>query len=223
MNGIFKIFLFSAAVIFITGSCGVFRQEYEQLKTTSYLGQTDKKFTPSEYYVFTYRDMAVKEMERTGIPASISLAQGMLESGCGGSYLSRVARNHFGIKCHNDWTGERIYLNDDEENECFRKYACVEGAYRDHSDFLRSNPRYWKLFELDIYDYKGWAEGLKRAGYATSPDYDRLLISIIDKYQLHLYDRLADLDKIGLDDRDGTGTRSTEYLNSEESMPWLRD
>lgn len=195
MYCIFKIIFFSTAVIFIAGSCGVSRQEHEQLEKSLYTEQTSKILIQAESYIFVYGALAVKEMERTGIPASIKLAQGMLESGCGNSYLSKAARNHFGIKCHKDWSGQNIYRDDDEEKECFRKYVCVDTSYRDHSDFLKSNPRYQKLFKLNIYDYKGWAKELKRAGYATRGDYERLIISIIEKYQLHLYDRLADLDR----------------------------
>lgn len=195
MHGIFKTLLFSTAVIFIAGGCGISRQEHEQLEKSRYPSRTDKVLIPAESYIFVYGALAVREMERTGIPASIKLAQGMLESGCGNSYLSKAARNHFGIKCHKGWSGEKINRDDDEEKECFRKYVCVDTSYRDHSDFLKSNPRYQKLFELNVYDYRGWAKELKRAGYATRADYDRLLISIIDKYQLHLYDRLAAVDK----------------------------
>ncbi len=139
-------------------------------------------------YIDTYSDIVVKEMRRTGIPASIKMAQAILESGDGNSTLARRANNHFGIKCH-DWTGRRIYHDDDERNECFRRYRNAEESFRDHSDFLTGRSRYAGLFELDLYDYKAWAKGLRQAGYATNPQYDMLLIRIIEENQLYLLDR----------------------------------
>lgn len=132
--------------------------------------------------------MAVIEMQRTGIPASITLAQGMLESDYGRSYLARKVNNHFGIKCHSTWQGERAYKDDDRKNECFRSYNNVKDSYRDHSDFLVTGSRYKDLFRLSSTDYKGWAHGLKKAGYATDPDYASLLIRKIDEYGLHAFD-----------------------------------
>ena len=140
-----------------------------------------------EDYIGTYRDLAVEEMLRSGIPASITLAQGMLESDNGNSTLARRANNHFGIKCHG-WKGKRIIHDDDERNECFRKYKSVHESYADHTDFLMGSPRYSTLFELDQTDYRGWAEGLKKAGYATSRSYASLLIRIIEENDLHQYD-----------------------------------
>ncbi len=134
--------------------------------------------------------MAIREMERSGVPASITLAQGALESADGNSRLARNGNNHFGIKCHNDWNGKRIYEDDDAKNECFRKYTSVEESFRDHSDYLRTKSRYAFLFDLAITDYKGWARGLKKAGYATSPTYANALIKIIEQYNLHLYDKM---------------------------------
>lgn len=178
------------------------------LMGTSACGTTDRKAQPPgkepsasvsplpghEMYVLRYRDIAVEEMNRTGIPASIKLAQGILESGGGRSYLVRTGNNHFGVKCPGGWQGGGIRLDDDRKNECFRIYRSCEHSFRDHSDFLKSNPRYASLFELDPCDYKGWAEGLEQAGYATSPGYARRLIQLIEQYQLHEYDRLADSD-----------------------------
>lgn len=142
--------------------------------------------TPDQY-ISKYSGMAVKEMKRSGVPASITLSQGMLESGNGNSYLAKDGNNHFGIKCHT-WTGEKIYADDDAKGECFRKYASVEDSYRDHSDFLHANSRYHFLFELELTDYKGWSNGLKKAGYATSPTYAESLIKLIEKYNLNNYD-----------------------------------
>ena len=142
----------------------------------------------SEDYINRYKDLAVSEMKRTGIPASITLAQGMIESDFGRSRLAREANNHFGIKCHNDWTGPTIRHNDDRRNECFRKYRKPEESYYDHSDFLRSGSRYRFLFDIDPTDYKGWARGLKRAGYATNPDYANMLIRKIEENNLWYFD-----------------------------------
>lgn len=142
----------------------------------------------AEEYILEYKDAAIEEMERVGIPASITLAQGMLESGNGNSRLAIEANNHFGIKCHSDWTGATIYKDDDKKNECFRKYRKVSDSYRDHSDFLRNRSRYAFLFELKPDDYKAWAKGLKEAGYATNPKYPQLLIDLIERHELHQYD-----------------------------------
>lgn len=143
-----------------------------------------------EDYVSTYASLAMREMVRSGIPASITLAQGCLESGNGNSRLARVANNHFGIKCH-EWDGKKIYHDDDRRNECFRVYGSPYESYLDHSAFLSTRNRYAFLFELDTDDYKGWARGLKKAGYATARNYDKLLIGIIQDNELYQYDRLV--------------------------------
>jgi hypothetical protein len=145
-----------------------------------------QNYTP-EIYVEKYAEMATREMARSGVPASITLSQGILESGSGSSYLAREGKNHFGIKCHG-WKGEEIYADDDAKGECFRKYKSVEDSYRDHSDFLHNNSRYHFLFDLDPLDYKAWAKGLKKAGYATSPTYAEALITVIENNELFLYD-----------------------------------
>jgi len=142
-----------------------------------------------EIYIERYASVAVSEMYRSGIPASITLAQGLLESGYGRSELAVKSNNHFGIKCHNDWRGGRVYHDDDAKGECFRKYDHPEESYRDHSDFLRYRERYRFLFDLKITDYKSWAYGLKKAGYATDPEYPKKLIRLIEEYSLHVYDR----------------------------------
>ncbi len=139
-------------------------------------------------YVEANQELAVKEMKRTGIPASITLAQGILESDCGNSTLAKKSNNHFGIKCHNDWTGGKVYHDDDHKNECFRKYQSVYDSYMDHSDFLTGKSRYADLFTLETTDYKGWAHGLKKAGYATDPHYAARLIKIIEEDELWRYD-----------------------------------
>lgn len=139
-------------------------------------------------YIAKYSDIAITEMRRTGIPASIKMAQAILESGGGNSRLAREGNNHFGIKCH-EWSGRRIYHDDDKRNECFRSYRNPEDSFRDHSEFLTTRSRYASLFELDPYDYKAWARGLRAAGYATNPNYDRLLIRIIEENELYMLDR----------------------------------
>jgi LysM repeat protein len=141
-----------------------------------------------EEYIRKYKDLAIKQMKESGIPASIILAQGCLESGNGNSRLSVEANNHFGIKCHQSWEGERIFHDDDEKQECFRKYPSPEGSYSDHSDFLRYRDRYKFLFDLNPKDYKAWAHGLKKAGYATLPEYADRLIAIIEENKLYVYD-----------------------------------
>lgn len=154
----------------------------------------EKKYTPEEY-IAMYKDMAISEMHRSGVPASITLAQGYLESGCGNSALARKANNHFGIKCHKDWKGKGYYVEDDDYDEngkltksCFRVYKTAEESFADHSEFLKTRQRYAFLFELRTTDYKGWSRGLKKAGYATNPKYADLLINIIERYELYQYD-----------------------------------
>ena len=141
-----------------------------------------------EAYIKKYKGVAIREMKKHGIPASITLAQGILESGSGKSYLAREANNHFGIKCHEDWKGSRVYHDDDTKNECFRSYKDPDESFRDHSEFLTTRSRYAFLFDESPTDYKAWAKGLKKAGYATNKKYPQLLIDLIEKYQLHKYD-----------------------------------
>lgn len=141
-------------------------------------------------YIDKYKELAISNMATYGIPASITLAQACLESGDGNSRLATEANNHFGIKCHN-WTGETITHDDDANNECFRKYPQAEESFKDHSHFLRYRDRYKFLFDLDPKDYKGWAYGLSKAGYATNPMYPQMLIKIIEEYGLDAYDNLS--------------------------------
>ncbi|MFN3968429.1 glucosaminidase domain-containing protein [Flavobacterium sp.] len=139
-------------------------------------------------YIEKYKSLAKENMLKTGIPASVTLGQAILESGAGTGPLSMQANNHFGIKCHKEWTGPSIKYTDDEENECFRKYDDPSGSFRDHSYFLTSRPRYAELFQFGKDDYKSWAYGLKAAGYATDPKYPEKLIGLIERYQLAKYD-----------------------------------
>jgi len=141
----------------------------------------------AEEYISAYKKIARQQMKRHGIPASVILAQGMLESSNGNSDLALFANNHFGIKCNGSWVGKSYFKDDDKPDECFRKYKKTKASFRDHSRFLQS-PRYASLYALDRKDYKGWAKGLKKAGYATNPKYPQLLISLIEKYRLHRFD-----------------------------------
>lgn len=152
--------------------------------------KAQEKYSVSQY-IETYKWIAIEEMHRTGIPASIKMAQGILESGFGNSDLAMEANNHFGIKCHNGWEGPSFHKDDDAKDECFRKYSDPDQSFRDHSEFLKSRERYAFLFQLDPRDYKAWANGLKQAGYATNPQYPQLLIKTIEE------NKLFELDKVG--------------------------
>lgn len=154
-----------------------------------------QRMTP-EQYVNQYKDYAISEMKRVGVPAAITLAQGILETESGNSDLVKRSNNHFGIKCKNTWTGNVVYHDDDESGECFRAYPSAEESFRDHSNFLRGSSRYGFLFSLDAADYKGWARGLKKAGYATNPKYPDILIRNIEQYNLQQY-TLAGLNPAG--------------------------
>jgi hypothetical protein len=149
--------------------------------------QNKKKFSLSDY-IETYEGISIQEMKRSGIPASITLAQGIIESQNGNSTLARDANNHFGIKCH-DWTGEKVYQDDDSKGECFRKYKSAKDSYQDHTDFLLNKNRYAFLFKYSSTDYKSWAYGLKSAGYATDKIYAERLIKVIEDNQLYLLDK----------------------------------
>lgn len=142
-----------------------------------------------EEYIEKYKSIAVAHMEKYGIPASITMAQGILESDAGNSALSLSSNNHFGIKCKKSWTGRKVYYDDDAKGECFRAYPSVEASYEDHALFLDSSPRYDSLFSYPSNDYRSWARGLKAAGYATAPDYAERLVTIIEKYKLYILDQ----------------------------------
>ncbi len=142
-------------------------------------------------YIATYQNIAISEMQRTGVPAAIKLAQGIHETTAGTSELVKKSNNHFGIKCKADWTGEKVSHTDDAPHECFRKYDDPFQSYRDHSDFLKSSSRYASLFKLDPQDYEAWAYGLKKAGYATNPKYAQIIIRLIETYQLQDYTLIA--------------------------------
>jgi flagellum-specific peptidoglycan hydrolase FlgJ len=161
------------------------------VSSTEIIESTSKTVVTSDLingYVFHYKDIAMNNMRNFGIPASIILAQGILESGSGIGDLAVSANNHFGIKCHKDWTGESVRHNDDADQECFRKYTDPAESFQDHALFLTSRPRYASLFQLPKGDYKAWAQGLRTAGYATDPKYPEKLINYIERYNLYQYD-----------------------------------
>ena len=183
---------------FLLGSCGSSKKTIEEKNEETVKPAIDKKDIPADYgsadidmlkYIARYKTIAQREMKEFGIPASITIAQGILESQSGKSELAQKANNHFGIKCHKDWQGEKYFYDDDELQECFRKYEKPEKSYVDHSKFLANRRRYAFLFRLPKTDYEAWAKGLKKAGYATDPSYPDKLIYLINKYHLH------DLDK----------------------------
>lgn len=159
------------------------------LLTSIYCAGFAQRITPEEY-IATFKLAAIAEMKRSGVPASITLSQGILETESGNSELVKKSNNHFGIKCKKEWTGESVRHTDDAPNECFRKYNTAAESYKDHSDYLKTSPRYASLFELPLSDYKSWAYGLKKAGYATNPRYPQIVIANIEKYNLHLFDLL---------------------------------
>ena len=140
-------------------------------------------------YIDRYQNLAIEEMNIYGIPASITLAQGLIESGCGSSSLCTRSNNHFGIKCHGEWSGSKVHYTDDAPNECFRGYKSPEDSYRDHSEFLKNHDLYAPLFKLEITDYQVWALGLRAAGYATDPTYATKITKIIEDYRLYLLDK----------------------------------
>ena len=160
-----------------------------------------------QQYINQYKDCAIEQMQRHRIPASITLAQGILESGAGRSELALKGNNHFGIKCHG-WTGRTVYRDDDRSNECFRAYDSPFQSFEDHSLFLTSRPRYSSLFQLKTTDYRGWARGLKAAGYATNPRYADQLIEIIQLYRLYEYDTAKTYDKFIVEHAKSVGSDS---------------
>lgn len=175
--------LHSSAKKFLSSICAL-------LWAISASAHTDAPKTTREAYIDLWKDEAIYQMVLHKIPASITLAQGILESGDGNSRLATEANNHFGIKCHTDWTGPKIFEDDDAKSECFRKYDDARSSYEDHSIFLQRK-RYESLFDLKTDDYKGWAKGLKNCGYATNPKYPELLIKLIEEWQLHEYDEIG--------------------------------
>ena len=194
------------SLMLIFSSCAskkkVFQKENKQVEKAAEK-RTDGNFSTytTTSYISKFKTIAITEMNKYGIPASITLSQALLESGTGNSDLAKYANNHFGIKCTSDWKGKGYYKDDDQKDDCFRVYNNPEESFKDHSEFLKRK-RYAALFELDKDDYEGWAKGLKAAGYATNPKYPALLINIIEKYNLQQYDRKeGEVEKIKREDR----------------------
>ena len=194
------------SLMLIFSSCAskkkVFQKENKQVEKAA-KKRTDGNFSTytTASYILKFKTIAITEMNKYGIPASITLSQALLESGTGNSDLAKYANNHFGIKCTSDWKGKGYYKDDDQKDDCFRVYNNPEESFKDHSEFLKRK-RYAALFELDKDDYEGWAKGLKAAGYATNPKYPDLLINIIEKYNLQQYDRKeGEVEKIKREDR----------------------
>lgn len=186
-----KKIIIGALLLFVLASCSSKKTLHHQNRQIEKVANKQASGNYVNYtvasYIQRFKGIAIKEMNTYGIPASITMAQAILESGTGKSDLAKYANNHFGIKCTSDWKGKGYYKDDDTKDECFRVYKNPEESFRDHSEFLKRK-RYAFLFELDKNDYVGWAKGLKQAGYATNPKYPDLLISLIERYDLHQFD-----------------------------------
>ncbi len=202
MHNMKQSLLVLIALSILTSSCSLLKKQQlapisqitkpsEPVKNAEKVRATNSSSinTPAESYIERFKNIAISEMNGSGIPASITLAQGILESGNGNSRLAKEANNHFGIKCSTEWKGETILQDDDNKDDCFRVYQSPEESFRDHTEFLKRK-RYAPLFELDKNDYRGWANGLKTAGYATNPRYAELLISLVERYELSRFDRI---------------------------------
>lgn len=197
-----KLFVLALAVVFLS-ACKTkkYSRNNKQIEKAANKANPDAKSFTTLSYIEQFKGVAIEEMNKYGIPASITLAQGIIESGSGNSSLAKYANNHFGIKCTSEWKGKAYYKDDDQANDCFRVYKDARESYKDHSEFLKRK-RYSFLFELDKNDYKNWAYGLKQAGYATNPKYPDLLINVIDKYQLYQYDQPeSEKDKLKREDK----------------------
>ncbi|MBE9602943.1 glucosaminidase domain-containing protein [Pedobacter sp. MC2016-24] len=185
-----RVLLTLALALLLFSSCKTrkYSRNNKQIEKAANKANPDIKSYTTLNYIEAFKGVAIEEMNTYGIPASITLAQGIIESGSGNSSLAKYANNHFGIKCTSEWKGKGYFKDDDKANDCFRVYKDARESYKDHSTFLKRK-RYSFLFELDKNDYKNWALGLKQAGYATNPKYPDMLINIIDKYQLYQYDQ----------------------------------
>ncbi|SEA93027.1 glucosaminidase domain-containing protein [Pedobacter hartonius] len=198
-----KLLIPIAIAIVFLASCKSRKYHRNNKQIESAANKANPNFTDftTLSYIEAFKGVAIEEMNTYGIPASITLAQGIIESGSGNSSLAKYANNHFGIKCTSEWKGKAYYKDDDKSNDCFRVYKDARESYKDHSEFLKRK-RYGALFELDKNDYVNWAKGLRQAGYATNPKYPDMLINTIEKYQLHQYDQPeSEPDKIKREDR----------------------
>jgi hypothetical protein len=224
----YKKWLFFFLVIIVIASCSTKKKgitAHQASRNNKEVQKINKDaiahyttFGDVNQYIDRFRGIAIQEMNTYGIPASITLAQGLIESGNGNGELAVVANNHFGIKCTSDWKGKSYFKNDDKINDCFRVYDNPESSFRDHSEFLKRK-RYAPLFELDKNDYEGWANGLKAAGYATNPAYPQLLINLIKKYNLDQYDMSeSDYQKIKREDRVFTQINKNAAKQTRDSL-----
>ncbi|WP_316735715.1 glucosaminidase domain-containing protein [Pedobacter aquatilis] len=199
----FRYICFALVILFLSScSSRKFSKNNKQIeKAANKANNNTYKSYNTLSYIDEFKAVAIEEMNAFGIPASITLAQGILESGSGNSDLAKYANNHFGIKCTSDWKGKNYFRDDDQKNDCFRVYKDARESFKDHSEFLKRK-RYSALFQLDKNDYRSWALGLKQAGYATNPKYPDLLINMIEKYQLYQYDQSeTEKQKIAREDR----------------------
>jgi LysM repeat protein len=183
-----RILLLLAVALFSACKTAQYSRNNRQIEKSATKGKGEIPSYTTLSYIDKFKGVAIEEMNIYGIPASITLAQGIIESGSGNSSLAKYANNHFGVKVTSDWKGKGYYKDDDKRNDCFRVYSDARESYKDHSDFLKRK-RYSALFELDKNDYKNWALGLKQAGYATNPKYPEMLVNIIEKYKLYEYDQ----------------------------------
>ena len=186
-------------------------RDYQKSDEPKKIKKKEYTFDSTEEYIEAFKEIAMHEMRAHKIPASITLAQGVIESSSGSSDLTKRSNNHFGIKCHKGWTGSRTYHDDDEEGECFRVYKDPNTSYKDHSQFLTSRSRYSGLFDLKPYDYEGWAKGLSAAGYATDRRYPAKLVAIIERYELYKYDK----EVLGKNYKEVKRDNSKEYIVSK--------
>ncbi len=213
------LLLFSVTLIFVSCKSRQYSRNNKQIEKEA-IKQTPNFTTYTALaYIDQFKGVAIEEMNAYGIPASITLAQGILESNSGNSSLAKYANNHFGIKCTSDWKGKAYYKDDDQSNDCFRVYKDARESFKDHSTFLKRK-RYSSLFELDKNDYKNWALGLKTAGYATNPKYPELLINLIEKYKLNQYDQSeTEREKINREDRVFTEINANIPLENKKFTP----
>jgi LysM repeat protein len=215
-----SILILTAALIFLA-SCKSRQYSRNNKKIEKEAIKENPNFTnyTTLAYIDAFKAVAIEEMNAYGIPASITLAQGILESGSGNSSLAKYANNHFGIKCTSDWKGKAYYRDDDQNNDCFRVYKDARESYKDHSEFLKRK-RYSFLFELDKNDYKNWAQGLRTAGYATNPKYPEMLINVIEKYSLYQYDQAeTEKEKINREDRVFTQINANIPVENKKFTP----
>jgi LysM repeat protein len=215
----YRLLLFLAILSLSACKSRQYSRNNKQIEKTANKANPNYTSYTTLTYIDQFKDVAIEEMNLYGIPASITLAQGIIESGSGNSGLAKFANNHFGVKCTSDWKGKAYYKDDDQHNDCFRVYKDARESYKDHSEFLKRK-RYSALFELDKNDYKNWAKGLKQAGYASNPKYPDLLINLIEKYNLDQYDQPeSETQKINREDRVFTEINANIPVETKKFTP----